>query len=140
MTLPLVPRLAQRLADVWTLQGRDGGGAVSCPRFVPPGWVSEGNLDRGRIALLRGAGWEIREIGERRYLIPDDELARYALGQAYDDYRLVVDSDRGGEPATEAPAGEFGDLEDAILHSNSLAHNERLASGARLLYPETLLK
>lgn len=135
----MVDRLTKKLGEVWTLRANDGHGEVYLPKFAPRAWVRDGRVDRGRLTILRGAGWEIREIGDKRYLIPDEELARYALGMAYEDYRRLIGGQASAQPR-EVSGGEYGDLVDAILYSNAMAKKEQLSSGARLLYPESFLE
>ncbi len=92
-------------------------------------------LPASRLSLLKGAGWEPFELEQKRYLMPDAELAQFALGTAYGDYRAVVEG-RGGSVAAPSPyAGAYGDLIDAILYNECLDGRTTFESGATLLYP-----
>lgn len=126
----------QTLGQRWTVSVSDGAGNVLLPKFAPSAWTPEGKLSRGRISVLRSAGWEIRSIEGKRYLIPDEELARYAFGTAYDEYRHAL----GGILAAPPPfssKGEYTDLLDVLLYAEILTHQERLVSGVRLVFPES---
>ena len=111
-------------------------GALYLNSFVPGNWMNGGVIPEARLNLLKGAGWEPFEYGDKRYLMPDPEMAQFVLGAAYEDYRAIVEG-RGGSVAAPSPyAGAYGDLIDAILYNESLDGRTKFESGATLLYPK----
>src|SRR5512137_251604 len=123
-------RLQQALLGRWTQCTMSADGPIHLNKFVPGNWTPGGILPESRLHLLTGAGWEPFEFEKKRYLMPDPELASFALGMAYDDYRAVVEGRGGSAPAPSPYAGAFGDLIDAILYNGCLDGKTMFTSGA----------
>lgn len=128
--------LQKALGQGWTQRALCGQGPVSLNKFVPGNWIENGTLPSWRLRVLKSAGWDLFDYNDERYLMPDPELASFALGTAYKDYLKVMEG--RGEKVAAGPsryAGAYNDLIDCILHNDCLEGQMPLASGATLLYP-----